>query len=176
MIATGIPVTFRDGAKFAKLGTKVQGIESKFIANGGAGGYQKLRRARNEFREFSEKLVEKSVPEIMKGYREDKTSKLYSGGLAEIDAQDCRMIAESITNRDKPGNEFIYKLIGNVDKYKNGEDAKFSLRGQTLSSILDHFATKSKVLMNYQGNLAQMIFDGIKANVAQRLDEKGIKL
>lgn len=176
MIATGIPVTFRDGAKFAKLGTKVQRIESKFMANGGAGGYQKLRRARNEFQKFSEKLVEKSVPEIMKGYREDKTSKLYSGGLAEIDAQDSRLIAESITARDKQDNEFLYRLISNMNEYKNGEAAKFSLRGQTLPSIFDHFAEKSKVLMNYQGRLAQMVFDKIKENVAQRLDEKGIQL
>jgi len=162
MQKTGNPITFRDAAKFY---SKVQKLER---AQGGV----RIWHANERLLELSEKLVKKAVPAVFNGHRSNGFFHFQNGAEhIEITARDCHAIAMYISNLSSDTPD-LNSRIDNLKAYKNSEEAKFSLKGQTFSSVWKHIEMRSHALFNHQGAIAVEIFAEIKKQVDKLITER----
>ena len=162
MQKTGNPITFRDANIFYNKAVKYQRKHSDWMSKPTDFGHESGRGAKRrhlaatnakaDLQKFSMKLVEKSVPQV------------FSDLLIEplpINKQDVINISASLTMEVLPGTDNRWNIlngINNMSDYKKSEEAKFSLKGQTLSSVMKHFSMKSHAIFNHQGAIAGDIY------------------
>jgi len=153
MIQTGVPITFRDAKKFASMANSLYLKETP--------------RRRAEFERFALKLVDKSLPSIANRLSNQGTA-MGAANVFKMSFKVRKDIAKAISTRSKL-NDYLYPKIDFMYAYKNSEDAKFSLKGQTFSSIMKHLAVHSHAIMNHQGAIAVEIYSAIEARVGNML-------
>jgi hypothetical protein len=124
-------------------------------------------KAQASLQNFSMKLVEKSVPQV------------FSDLLIEpvpISKQDVINISASLAMAVLPGTDNgwnnLLNGINNMSDYKKSEDAKFSLKGQTFSSVVKHFSMRSHAIFNHQGAVAGNIYWTIREKVLEIRNER----
>jgi hypothetical protein len=157
------PITFRDAVKFSKMANRMQFCE---INPKTSRDFKNLNEARASLQEFSEKLVNKSAPERLKYHKKTEFFRLPVGAdKVQLSALDYQTIATKLSNVSD--NQLLCDIINDLNKYKKSDEAKFSLKGQTFSSVWDHFAINSHTIATYQGRIAQLIYE----TISNKIDE-----
>ena len=171
MQKTGNPITFRDANTFYHKAMKAQRTQSDWMRRPILGGKSRTNRmhraavkARANLQHFSIKLVEKSV------------SQVFSDLLMEpvpINNQDVINISASLAMAALPGTDNGWNnLLDGTADYKNSEAAKFSLNGQTLSSVVKHFSMRSDAIFKHQCAVASNIYWTIREKVLEISNER----
>jgi len=169
MQKTFVPITFRDATKFCDKAKQVQ-LRARDPKS--KRDFNKMYCAKKNLYAFSEKLVAKSAPEVFMRLQESKFAGLSSGvNTSQLTAKDYSNIARNISDVVVyPSN--LKSEIDFLSEYKNSEEAKFSLKGQTFSSIMEHFVIRSHALMNHQGRIAAAIFDAIRTDIEKLIKKR----
>jgi len=172
MQKTGNPITFRDANTFYNKAVKAQRTQSDWMSRptqfgkeSGRGASRRHMRAVNaqaNLQNFSMKLLDKVAPQA---FADLETKPFAFTKQFKIE------VASSIAMRVIPGTDLDQGLINAVNfmsDYKNSDEIKFSLKGQTFSSVWKHFDMRSHALFNHQGSVAANIYLAIKEKVAER--------
>jgi len=168
MQKTFCSITFRDANNFSKMAKKVQRLEA---APQSRRDFNKLYSAKTNLYEFSKKLVNKAVPNVFAHHQKCAFLGLPAGAdKVQLTANDYENIAMKVFNVSDAHH--VKSYINHFYEYKNSEDAKFSLKGQTFSSIVEYFVTHSHAIMNYQGRIAGAIFNEIRENINKLIKER----
>ena len=139
----GNPLTFRDGSKVYKLA-----IQCK---NQNSGEFKR-------FVLFTQKLVKKSVPPALA-----KMKELGVTSIPIVTKENVLSIAQSIalhaiSEKEEYGS--LYQVINSLSTYKKG-DGRFSLRGQTVASVVAHVVANNQFTCNHQDAIAVNIFSEV---------------
>ena len=159
MLQTGVPITFRDAKKFATM------AKSTYL--------NETPRKRANFERFALKLVDKSLPSIILHHIGEQAADVAKNTYS-ISFSDCLHIAKEIAQRSSD-NDYLYPKINYMYDYMNSNEAKFSLKGQTLSSVMKHFGVHSHAIMNHQGAIACEIYSQIRVRVSNMLVDRDAK-
>ncbi|GEM_PF-2290291 len=168
MQQTGVPITFRNASKFYRLATKTKERRNEYnYSNGDTESARgKFLSEKKRLGIFTRKLVEKSVPAILKETEQRRATP----------SEDVDKIVETIvfqTNYSMHGISGIWQALERMRDYKNSQEAKVSFRGQTFSSFMESLNFRSHALSNHQGVLAAAVYSEIKEHVEKMADRLG---